>query len=127
MTKSEEELILNLYSQIMNASEGGATDKERDEWWADLGSKIELLSAVLKKESNKQRLLLWAQKSKRVMKDTASWLNQVNNALGRAPNRNELMQRIREALSQGRQSDLLALKVDVHEAVVNELSGGGEV
>jgi len=127
VTKSEVELILNLYSQIMNASEGGATDKEKDEWWVDLGSKIELLSTVLKKESNKQRLLLWAQKSKRVMKDTASWLNQVSNALSRAPNRNELMQRIREALSQGRQSDLLALKADVHEAVVNELSGGGEV
>jgi hypothetical protein len=127
MTKSEVELILNLYVQIMNASEGGTTNEEKDSWWADLGSKIELLSTVLKKESNKQRLLRWAQKCKRVMKDTASWLNHVSNALSKAPNRNELLQKIREALEQGRRGDLEALKADTHEAIADELSGGGEV
>lgn len=127
MTKSEVELILNLYVQIMNASEGGTTDEKKDEWWRDLGSKIELLSTVLKKESNKQRLLQWAQKCKRVMKDTASWLNQVANALSRAPNRNALLQQAREALEQGRRGDLEALKADIHEAIADELSEGGGV
>jgi cysteine synthase len=127
MTKSEVELILNLYVQIMNASEGGTTDEKKDEWWTDLGSKIELLSAVLKKESNKQRLLQRAQKCKRVMKDTASWLNQVANALSRAPNRNALLQQAREALEQGRRGDLEALKADIHEAIADELSEGGGV
>jgi hypothetical protein len=127
MTKSEVELILNLYVQIMNASEGGTTEGEKDAWWTDLGSKIELLSTVLKKESNKRRLLQWAQKSKRVMKDTVSWLNQVTNALSKAPNRNALLQQTREALEQGRRGDLEALKADIHEAIVDELSGGGGV
>jgi hypothetical protein len=127
MTRSEVELVLNLYNQIMNASEGGTTDEGKDAWWTDLGSKIELLSTVLKKESNKQRLSLWAQKCKRVMKDTISWLNQVDQALSRNPNRSAFLQQIREALSQGRQGDLMALKADIHEVVVDELSEGGEV
>jgi hypothetical protein len=125
MTRSEVELILNLYNQIMNASEGGTTDEKKDAWWTDLGSKIELLSTVLKKESNRQRLSQWAQKCRRVMKDTVSWLNQVDQALSRNPRRDTLLQQIREALSQGRQGDLMALKADVHEAIVDELSEGG--
>ena len=125
MTRSEVEFVLNLYNQIMNASESGTTDEGKDSWWADLGSKIELLSSVLKKESNKQRLLQWAQKCKRTMKDTISWLNQVDQALSRNPNRSALLQQIREALSQGRQGDLMALKADIHEAVADELSEGG--
>lgn len=127
MTRSEVEFVLNLYNQIMNASESGTTNQEKDIWWTDLGSKIELLSNVLKKESNKQRLSWWAQKCKRMMKDTISWLNQVDQALSRNPNRGALLQQIREALSQGRQGDLRALKNDIHEIIVNELSGGGEV
>ena len=125
MTRSEVELILHLYNQITNASESGTGEEEKDKWWADLGSKIELLSTILKKEPNKQRLLQWAQKCKRVMKDTISWLNQVDQALSRNPNRSALLRQIREALSQGRQSDLAALKADIHEVVVDELSEGG--
>jgi hypothetical protein len=127
MTRSEVELILDLYNQIMNASEGGTTDQEKDAWWTDLGSKIEILSTVLKKEPNRQRLSLWAQKCKRVMKDTVSWLNQVAQTLSRRPDRDTILQQIREALRQGRQGDLVALKADIHEAVVDELSEGGEV
>jgi len=127
MTRSEVELVLNLYNQIMNASESGTTDEEKNRWWTEVGSKIELLSTILKKESNKQRLLWWAQKCKRVMKDTISWLDQVNQALSRNPNRSALLQQIREALSQGRQGDLAALKADIHEAVADELSEGGGV
>jgi len=125
MTRSEVELILHLYNQIINASENGTEEEEKDKWWTDLGSKIELLSTLLKKEPNKQRLLQWAQKCKRVMKDTISWLNQVDQALSRNPNRSALLQQIREALSQGRQGDLTALKADIHEVIVDELSEGG--
>jgi len=125
MTRSEVELILHLYNQITNASESGTGEEEKDKWWTDLGSKIELLSTILKKETNKQRLLQWTQKCKRVMKDTISWLNQVDQALSRNPNRSALLRQIREALSQGRQSDLAALKADIHEVVVDELSEGG--
>jgi hypothetical protein len=127
MTRSEVELILSLYNQIMNANEEGTTDEEKDAWWTDLGSKIELLSTVLKKETNKQRLSQWAQKCKRVMKDTISWLNQVDQALSRNPNRSALLNQIRAALSQGRQGDLMALKADIHEAIADELSEGGGV
>jgi hypothetical protein len=127
MTKSEVEIILNLYSQIMNASESGTTDVEKDAWWTDLGSKIDLLSTVLKKETNKQLLSQWAQKCKRIMKDTMSWLEQVEQALSRHPNLNALMKEIRNALSRGRQGDLDALKADIHAVVADELSEGGGI
>ncbi|MDT7877085.1 MAG: hypothetical protein RQ862_00835 [Candidatus Caldarchaeales archaeon] len=127
MTRDEVELVLNLYNYIMNANEKGTIDQEKDAWWTDLGSKIELLSTVLRKETNKQRLYQWAQKCKKVMKDTISWLNRVEQALSKHPQKDALLTQIRAALEQGRQSDLLTLKADIHEVVVDELSKGGEI
>lgn len=127
MTRSEVEFILSLYNQIMSANEEGTTDEEKDAWWTNLGSKIELLSTILKKETNKQRLSQWAQKCKNVMKDTISWLDRVDQALSRNPNRSALLGQIRAALSQGRQGDLITLKADINEIVVDELSEGGGV
>jgi hypothetical protein len=126
MTKSEVELVLTLYNQIMNANEQGTTDEEKDAWWTDLGSKIDLLLTIIKKETNRRCLSQWAQKCKRVMKDTISWLNQAKQALSRYPNRDTLLEQIRAALEQGRQGDLRALKADIYKIVVDELSEGGE-
>jgi hypothetical protein len=125
VTRSEVDFILKLYNQIMNAEEEGNTDAEKDAWWVELGSKVELLSTVLKKDINKQRLAQWAQKCKRVMKDTANWLNQLDGALSRRPDRSSLLGQARAALTQGRRGDLNALKADIHNAVVDELSAGG--
>ena len=127
MTDEQVQLLLELFAQVYNASEPTTFDDAGlDSWWETVATKLEAIAAICKKQETKVRMQEHINYARRIIKDTVSWMREVDNALSRNPRRAELLQIIRRGLDEGRKGMLGRMKEDIKQAIAQELSGGGE-
>jgi hypothetical protein len=127
VTNEEVQLLLELLAQIYNAVEPtNVDDTNLDSWWETIATKLEAIAAICKKQKTKDRMQEHINYARRIIKDTVSWMREVDNALSRNPKRSELIQIIRKGLDEGRKGMLARMKEDIKQAIALELSGGGE-
>lgn len=126
MTDERVQLLLELFAQIYNANEPTTVDDAGlDSWWEIVATKLEAIVAICKNQKTKDRIQGHINYARRIIKDTVSWMREVDNALSRNPKKAELMQIIRRGLDEGRRGMLARMKEEVKQAIVRELSGGG--
>jgi hypothetical protein len=126
VTDEEIQLLLELFAQIYNAGEPTTVDDANlDSWWETVATKLEAIVAICKKQETKDRMREHINYARRIIKDTVSWMREVDNALPRSPKKAELVQIIRRGLDEGRKGMLARMKEDIKRAIAQELSGGG--
>jgi hypothetical protein len=126
VTDEEIQLLLELFAQIYNAGEPTTVDDANlDSWWETVATKLEAIVAICKKQETKDRMREHINYARRIIKDTVSWMREVDNALPRNPKKAELVQIIRRGLDEGRKGMLARMKEDIKRAIAQELSGGG--
>jgi hypothetical protein len=126
VTDEEIQLLLELFAQIYNAGEPTTVDDDNlDSWWETVATKLEAIVAICKKQETKDRMREHINYARRIIKDTVSWMREVDNALPRNPKKAELVQIIRRGLDEGRKGMLARMKEDIKRAIAQELSGGG--
>jgi hypothetical protein len=126
VTNEEVQLLLELFAQIYNAVEPtDVDDTNLDSWWETIATKLEAISAICKKQATKNRMQEHINYARRVIKDTVSWMREVDNALSRNPRKAELVRIVRRGLDEGRRGMLARMKEDIKQAIARELSGGG--
>jgi hypothetical protein len=126
VTDEEVQLLLELFAQIYNAGEPTTVDDANlDSWWETVATKLEAIVAICKKQETKDRMREHINYARRIIKDTVSWMREVDNALPRNPKKAELVRIIRRGLDEGRKGMLARMKEDIKQAIAQELSGGG--
>ena len=126
MTDEQVQLLLELFAQVYNSDEPTTVnDVGLDSWWETVATKLEAIVAICKKQETKDRMREHINYARRIIKDTVSWMREVDNALSRNPRRAELLQIIRRGLDEGRKGMLARMKEDIKQAIAQELSGGG--
>jgi hypothetical protein len=126
VTDEQVQLLLELFAQVYNADEPTTVDDDGlDSWWETVATKLEAIVAICKKQETKDRMQGHIDYARRIIKDTVSWMREVDNALSRNPKKAELTQIIRRGLDEGRKGMLARMKEDIKRALAQELSGGG--